>query len=81
MERLIQEMLQASIIRDSCNPFVSSIVMVKRKDGNWHLCVHYKQLNQHTMKYRLLIPIIQELHDELGHAFYFPKLDLHSYYH
>lgn len=31
IERQIQEMLDAGIVRDSCSPFASPIVMVKKK--------------------------------------------------
>lgn len=68
IEKLIQEMLQASIIRDNISFFASPIMMVKKKDGSWRLCVDYRQLNQHTINDKFPIPIIEELLDELGKA-------------
>ncbi|KAA3487542.1 reverse transcriptase [Gossypium australe] len=63
-------MLEARIIRESNNQFSSPIVMVKRKDGSWRLC----------MDYRFPIPLIEELLDELGQTLFFFKLDLSSSY-
>ncbi|KAA3473045.1 Retrovirus-related Pol polyprotein from transposon 17.6 [Gossypium australe] len=68
MEKMIHEMLQGGIIRDNNSSFASSIVMVKKKDRSWRLCVDYRQLNQHPIKDKLPIPIINEFLDELGEA-------------
>lgn len=81
IKRTVTEMRYSRIIRDITNSFASLVVLVKKKDGSWRLCVDYRKLNALTIKDKFPIPSVEELLDELAGAKFFSKLDLRSGYH
>lgn len=63
---MINEMLQNGVIRHSSSPYASHMVLVKKKDKPWRMCIDYRRLNNITIKDKFSIPLIEELQEELG---------------
>lgn len=66
LKKKVTEMLSVSLIRLNHNPFSSSILLVKKKDDNWHFCVDYKALDAITIKDCFPMSMMDELLDKLG---------------
>lgn len=76
----IKQLLESQVIRESCSPYSSPIVLVKKKDGSLRMCVDYRQLNAKTRKDAYPLPRIAESLDALTGAKWFSTLDLASGY-
>lgn len=76
----IQELLDQGVVKPSCSPYSSPIVVVEKKDGSIRLCVDYRQLNAKTRKDAFPLPRIEESLDALTGASLFSTLDLASGY-
>eukprot|EP00253_Pinus_taeda_P019148 PITA_19148 len=81
IKKQVQELLEKGFIRPSTSPCGSPIILVRKKDGSWRMCIDYRALNKITIKNRYPLPHIDDLLDQLKEVVYFTKMDLHSGYH
>lgn len=80
-QNMVNEMLHWGIIQPNISPFSLPIILVKKKYGNQRFCIDYRALNSIMVKDNFLIPIVDELLNELYGTNFFSKLDLYSGYH
>lgn len=81
IEKQVLHLLKNQMIQESSSPFASPVLLVKKKNGEWRLCVDFRRLNAYTIKNRFPLPIIEELFEELVGAKWFTTLDLRSGFH
>lgn len=78
VHKQIDEWLESGIIRPSTSEYASPIVLVKKKDGKYRLCVDYRDLNKEVVRDRFPLPLIDDVLDSLQGAKVFSKMDLEN---
>ena len=81
LKEQLEELLSKQFIRPSVSPWGAPVLLVKKKDGTYRLCIDYRQLNKVTIKNKYPLPRIDDLMDQLRGASVFSKIDLRSGYH
>jgi hypothetical protein len=48
IEKIVKDLLKLGLIRHSNNPFSSPVILVRKADATWRMCMDYKALNKVT---------------------------------
>lgn len=74
------ELQESGLISESDSPWHSPVVMVKKPNGQWRICVDYRKLNKITEPMSFPIPHMSDVFDTLAasKAEIFSTLDLRS---
>ena len=82
MKEHVETLHEHGVIRPSQSNWGSNVLLVKKKDGSWRMCVDYRELNAKTKNIDpYMLPRIDDTLESLGGAKYFCTLDLISGYH
>lgn len=81
LEKIINDLLQRGIIRESNSPYASPIVLVQKKNKETRLCIDYRQLNRITTKDNYPLPLIEDHLEGLRGKRFFSVLDLRGGFH
>lgn len=80
VREMVEELLQNDIVRPSTSAYASPIVLVRKKTGEFRLCIDYRALNKRTVKETYPMPLIDDQLDILAGHLYYTTLDLASGY-
>ena len=81
VQEKIRELLHAGIITPYNGPWRFNIVLAKKSDGKYRMCVNFKPLNNVTHKDSYSPPNIRVLLEAMAGSMYISDLDLFSGYH
>lgn len=77
----INELLQEGRIELSKSPYSSPIVLARKKNNEWRLCVDFRQINEHSIRDAYPIPQINAILEKLKNSKFFSTIDLrHGYW-
>ncbi|CAG2257258.1 Transposon Ty3-G Gag-Pol polyprotein,Transposon Ty3-I Gag-Pol polyprotein [Mytilus edulis] len=80
IDKTIEELLEANIIRKSRSAWAAPIIIVSKKDKTSRMCVDYRSLNAASKIYSFPLPLIDDLLASVGKAKVMTSLDLKSGY-
>ena len=80
IDRQVAALLADGVIEESCSPWASPVVLVKKKNGEWRFCIDYRRLNSITVKDCHPLPRVDDTLDALAGSLWFSTLDFSNGY-
>ena len=78
----VKKMLDAGVMREVIHPtWLANIVMIRKSNGKWRLCIDYTDLNKVCPKDDFPLPRIDQLIDTVAGSEMLSFLDAYSGYH
>ena len=81
IDQKVTDMLQHDIIEPAASPWVSSVVLVRKKNDVYRFCVDYRGVSSVTYQDSYPLPHTEACLNSLDSATWFSTLDLRSRYH
>ncbi|EGT41840.1 hypothetical protein CAEBREN_11901 [Caenorhabditis brenneri] len=80
LEKQINGLLKSGRITESNTPWISPIVIVKKKNGSLRVCLDFRKLNEVTIPDNYPLPRIDAIVERVGHMKFFSSLDMANGY-
>ena len=80
IDQQLDELLATGRVEPSQSPWSSPVVLARKHDGTYRMCIDFRKLNQSTKKDAIPLPRTDDLLEALGRAQWFSSLDLASGY-
>ena len=75
IDEQVEQMQRAGVIEPCSSPWVSNVVVGKKKDGTLRFCIDYRRLNEATRKDVYPLPRIDACLDAMSGSRYFSTFD------
>lgn len=82
LDKIVRDLLEKRIIRESDSPYSSRVVLTRKRNNTYRMCVNYKPLNKIVERNHFPMPVIEDQVAKLQGKRYFTSLDLkNGFYH
>ena len=80
MKSQVNELIKAGVARKSSSPWASPVLLVKKKNGKWRMCIDLRRVNEVTETENWPLPRIDDLIKKCQGTKVYAKFDLTSGY-